>query len=153
MSQMPLKDPTLQGLPQQFAALQKEIADLRRQVSPEGYRKPEEDQAIFSHPGAPMLNTHSPPWTYHRPRGYLTRVVVAVGDAGADDSMFLIQRRTNGNLQTLATLVLAAGDEYTVDDDLMAEVEDLDRIVVQSAVLGSGLLDVTITVSFMESVE
>lgn len=137
----------------QIADLRKELEALRRQVPDEGYRHPKKDRAIFSHAAVPTLNAVSPPYVYFRPRGYLTRVVLASTSAGTTGTTVVVQRRSGNNYVALATVTLNANDEYTVEDDFMSEVEDLDRIFVVATQVGAGMTDLTVTVTFMESVE
>lgn len=151
--QMPTGDPKIMPIPAQIAALRKEIADLRRQGPSEASRPPEKDSVVFSHPGRPMLAMPSPPYVYNRARGYLTRVVLAAREPGSGKTTVIIRKRSDEGWMVLAEVSLDSGDEYTVEDDFMSEVEDLDRITVDTTALGDGLLDLAVTVTFMESVE
>lgn len=174
MTQMPVGDPTMQNMQQQIADLRKEIEDLRRQVSPEANRKPDIDTTVFSHPGAPLEGTISPPYIYHKPRGYLTRAVITAYLAGATETVVYVLRKSgatggpsNDEYERIATLTLDANDKVNVMDDLMPEVEDLDMIVLQigdapaetpdgdsvGGGVGVGMSDLTVTLTFAESVE
>lgn len=106
----------------------------------------------------------SPPYIYQRPSGYLTRVVAGMTYRSGQSLTILVARSgvddRDGEGDLLATITLSQWDKFTVEDDLMEEVSDLDHIIVtaypdptarhgESAPPG----DLTVTLTFVEAVD
>jgi hypothetical protein len=154
MAQLPAADPTVRSIPEQIADLRRELADLRRRVVLEPKIDPQIDSIHYSHPSGPAEGTPSPPYTYRRASGYLTSVQISAGDPGNAPTTFRVYKKEPGKSATidLATVEMAEDDSYEMVDDLMEEVEEMDRVFVVCDELGSGLSDVTIVLTFTESV-
>lgn len=154
MTSLPVGEPTIKTMQEQIAALRREIRSLQRISQEEVSTLPQEDRVIYSHPGEPEQGKSSPPYRYQRSSGYLTSVSISADTPGEETVVRVFTKAIGKTSQKdLATVTLDKDDDYTISDDLMGEVEDLDRVFVVMDQVGAGIADVTVTLVFMESVE
>lgn len=155
MPTMPPDAPTMKSMQEQINALKREVRALQRKAQEEPVQQPREDRIVYSHKSAPSVGTVSPPYRYRRSSGYLTSVEVSAGVPGTSETTVRVYRQAIGSKKqkNLATVTLVEDDDYEIADDLMAGLDDLDRVFVVADKVGDAVEDLTITLTFMESVE
>ena len=142
-SLMPPHDPLPASVRRELDALWREVKFLRRKADKDAV-KIREREIVFAFGGTPTAGV-TPPYHVRDTTGSIVRADIAVQTAGSGQTSIDIV--VNGTAE--ATITLDGGDDYEVWDDLAVDIEAYDRVWVELTSIGSGVTDITVSLTYV----
>lgn len=133
MGRMPASEPQKVTLRKELNDLHRQVDALTNQLSKDLPEVVVEKELLFSHPLVPLFNQVTPPYLIRDYNGLITRVDVSVSTVGTGN--FGLDFRVNGVMRE--HIVLPAGDDLVIVDDLAVEIEEQDRLTFRVTSAGA----------------
>lgn len=141
---MPTADPVPPRLRAELDALRNDLEALRTNHPVRDPVPFKEYEVAFSFPATPDTTLVSPPYHFRHPYGYINELRLSAQTVGSGQTTINVM--VNDVVQTSITHDAASDDHHALEDDLMVELVEWDRITVQASAVGGSISGISLQV-------